>query len=417
MADFHCKLPLMRWTVPVLVACLSAACGYQNTTAATAAAIPTPSSSAASIRVLASTRPDRRLDVSAIVLTADGHGVAGAPVVFASTGGTLTASSATTDANGAASTILANTTNVKVSASTGALQATIDVTTSVQPPTVETPPTTPTTPVTPVPATPFTVSLSVTPGGAGAVTTLGAAGAGMVSETWNFGDGSSSVTTAIGATTHVYGIGQFTASVVATNSAGEIASATRTFTIAAAPISVSLGASPNQVTLGGSIRFTIASTAGIGAAFTFGDGAPAVTTVGGTVNHVYAALGSYVAGVTVADSFGQTATATANVSVVAPPPPPPPTTLALTVTVTCSGLAHGAQTSCNIAAVDETGAIVPSNTITAATWDFGDSVVDAGTYRVLAQHTFSQAGTYRIVVTAFGALGRSGTATATVIIT
>ena len=94
----------------------------------------TPSTAPASIRLVAATRVDRRVDIVATVLTGDGHFVSNVPVTFTTTAGTLTFDTALSDSQGDARTILTAFGSPKISAATGGLVATLTVQTGLTSP-------------------------------------------------------------------------------------------------------------------------------------------------------------------------------------------------------------------------------------------------------------------------------------------
>ncbi|WP_406832168.1 PKD domain-containing protein [Pedococcus sp. KACC 23699] len=123
--------------------------------------------------------------------------------------------------------------------------------------------------------------------------------------------------------------------------------------------------------------------------WTFGDGA---TASGATVNHTYAAPGSYVVTLTVADPQGATAATTQTVTVVNAPPTAAFTTSAAALAVT----------------VDASPSSDPDGTVSSYAWDFGDG--STGTGRTTT-HTYSVAGTFPIKLTVADDSGATATVT------
>src|SRR5262249_13853728 len=64
--------------------------------------LPTPSLAPATIRVTASSRTDQKIDVTATVLSSDGHFVQNVTLAFSVDAGTISPTTAVTDANGTA---------------------------------------------------------------------------------------------------------------------------------------------------------------------------------------------------------------------------------------------------------------------------------------------------------------------------
>jgi|RhiMetdeSRZDD1v2_1073273.scaffolds.fasta_scaffold11529_2 uncharacterized membrane protein len=218
------------------LAAVTIACAYEAPTQPTTT-IPTspPSSTApASIRINASTRFDRQLDITATVLTADGHFVPNIVVTFSVSSGTVTPADGTTDSSGTVRTTLTPSDSQTILHTQA---ANIEVSSTLLTPPLPSPPT-PQPPPAPTPAPeppPLTVTLFVTPQVAGQATSFSLATQAITSATWTFGDGATATTTTP-STTHVYtAAGTFTASVTVTDTRGRTASNSTTVTIAAAP--------------------------------------------------------------------------------------------------------------------------------------------------------------------------------------
>jgi PKD repeat protein len=181
---------------------------------------------------------------------------------------------------------------------------------------------------------------------------------------------------------------------------------------------------PTVTTVGVSTGFAVNfampdGTRVVSSTWSFGDGTSVASPTFGAA-HTYTTVGSFTVSVTAIDALGRAASTSAPVTVnavplpPAPPPAAPPAVPALLLSLSCTVAPHGASTSCNIAARDETGANVTA-ALTHAIWDFGDGSVDE-TYLQLAHRVYAQAGTYVISVTATGPGGRIGHASTTVII-
>lgn len=195
----------MRRTIALLfLASLASGCAYHAPDAPTPVTVPPPSSAPASIRLTAAQRTDQQTDVVATVLTIDGHFVADTAVTFSATAGTFTAATiVVSDTNGVARTILANSGAATVSASAGALQASVSVISAITPgPPLPLPPPAPPTPPTPAP-TPTPTINAPTSATVGASVLFGIS-APSLGQTfaWTFGDGGSGQ--AASTITHTY---------------------------------------------------------------------------------------------------------------------------------------------------------------------------------------------------------------------
>ena len=127
-------------------------------------------------------------------------------------------------------------------------------------------------------------------------------------------------------------------------------------------------------------------------AWDFGDG---TSGTGVTVQHAYAAPGTYTVRLTVQDDTGNRATTSRAVTASAPPANRPPVA-AFTSSVN--------QLS---AAFNATGSSDPDGTVASYAWDFGDGTAGTG---ATASHDYAAAGTYQATLTVTdnaGATGRS----------
>ncbi len=194
---------IMRWTIPVLLATLVSGCAYNAPDQPTVIILP-PSTTAASIRLTGSSRPDRALDITATVLSSSGIAVPGVRVDLATSAGVLSPTSGVTDGNGTIKSILTTGGNATVSAQAGSLVATVNVLGTPDANTPTPPVVPPLPPVTPTPPA-LTVSISVAGSPtAGTATTFGLSTQALSSATWNFGDGTIAATTGTGAASHTY---------------------------------------------------------------------------------------------------------------------------------------------------------------------------------------------------------------------
>jgi PKD repeat protein len=148
--------------------------------------------------------------------------------------------------------------------------------------------------------------------------------------------------------------------------------------------------------------FSLATSAISSATWTFGDNSSAVTTSGSSVSHVYTAGGTYTAGVTVTDAFGQTASTTSTVTIQGVTPPPAPLPV-FTATVACTTSA-GRNIACNATAMSN-GVLVPSATVH-VDWDWGDSTKNSCGCAT-GTHTYLNAGTYMIYAIVSGPVNQN----------
>jgi PKD repeat protein len=295
-------------------------------------------------------------------------------VTFGADAGTFDAATATTTANGIATTTLTAPPGVvKVTATAGSVR-TPDVSVAVQPPlgptTTPLPPQPPTTqprpPNSPPPTDlPFLVTIVATaaPSGSSTLFDLNVS-ASLAAATWTFGDG------AIGTTTtqhtgHTYAsAGSYAVHVSATDTKGRTATDSTVVAIVAPSYTVTLAAAPTAVVAGGTATLT-ATVAFVGLppavttwAWDCGNGTFAATP--NTAICTYPTVGSFTAKVTV--TGGTTSgSATTPVTVTAPPVP--------VVTVACSSPIAPATTDC-FATAKINGTLA---TITQAIWNWGDS--------------------------------------------
>ena len=233
----------------------------------------------------------------------------------------------------------------------------------------------------------------LTVGFGGSATTSDAAT--LTRYSWNFGDGSATVT---GQTvSHVFADG--TARMVTltvTDSYGASSQVTQTVTPSHAAPVVSFTSGATDL----SVSFASAASASDGATVTgyswdFGDGSAAVTTSSPT--YVYGAAGSYSVSLKVTDSLGGTNTATHQVTVAHANP-------IATFTSTTNGL---------IATFSASARTSGGASVSGYSWNFGDgSAVGSG---LATSHTYAAGGTYTVALTVLDNSG--GTATVTQAVT
>jgi len=219
----------------------------------------------------------------------------------------------------------------------------------------------------------------------------------IASTTLNFGDGTIANASS---GTHTYAqAGVFTVTVTATDTFGLSGSATKTVTVGSnvaptctltvAPVS---GPAPLAVTATGACNGTntIATTT-----LNFGDGTIANASSG---THTYAQAGVFTVTVTATDTFGLSGSATKTVTV--------GSNLAPACTLTVTPLAGQVPL-----AITATGNCTGTNPIATTLLDFGDGTTanaSSGT------HTYSQAGTFTVKITATDSFGLIGSAIQTV---
>jgi hypothetical protein len=328
---------LTAWLAAVIVLSVTA-CGYKNPTAPTVDT-PAVSTAPASIQLLGASRKDGLVDVTARVLTADGHDVPGAPVSFSTSVGSITPDVAQTDATGRATALLTATEPSTVTATSGTLTTSVKLLSSLPAPVdpgqpQPFPKPTPPQPFPPEPSKPgsYQVTLRATP------TALLVGGSAILSAlvnrtddapepssyTWDCGTGTAVVTTPAAAQPCSYPTaGTFTARVTAT---GGAISGTGTASVTVTPppppppptLTISLTGSANSVPTGSAINFT--ATAG---GFAVGEtvtayqwdlddtaGFEGTSTTNTRTSAAYTVAGLFVATVKVTTSTGRTASAT-----------------------------------------------------------------------------------------------------------
>jgi PKD repeat protein len=229
----------------------------------------------------------------AVVVDPDGNPVAGVPVVFTTTAGTLAATSVPTDSTGRATTTLTTSSTAQVTATAGTVSSSALTITAAAKPTVTVTAST----TSPAVGQPVAFTVSVTP-------SSGTTGAAIRNVVINFGDGkSTSLGTTGGSASNTYGSpGTYTVSATATDANGETATATTILVVN--PVTLGLTASPTSGAPPLTVSFTLSvnpSTAAIASVdWDFGDGDPPVTgTSQLTINHVYVRSAVWTATATV----------------------------------------------------------------------------------------------------------------------
>jgi PKD repeat protein len=265
---------------------------------------------------------------------------------------------------------------------------------------------------TPDPQLPFAIRLVVVPGTAGAVTHFGLSGTGgVVRAVWTAGDGSSGTTTTPSVDYTYAQPGTFRASVTATDALGRTSADATTVVIAPAPIpqpgyTVALTATPPTLLTGNTstLSATVAAVNGAPPVTNWawdcdGDGTTDATTAA-TATCSYPAAGTYTARLTVT-SGGGVVRGTATTTVTVSPQPVPE------VSVSCGAATLPAATTCSVSA-KLLGATVASSRITSVTWDFGDTAT-ATLSTNTAQHAYGGASSYVVVVTSVVVTGTTAT--------
>ncbi len=289
----------------ILITLLAAACGDVHTPGqdivAPSIVKPVPGAQATLV-LLAASRQDQQLDVSAQILDGNGVGVPNIPVTFSIAGGVVLPPTVTTDANGLAKSIAVASGTVPLSATTGALSKTVTVIAG---------------------ATPLSVSLSVpsivinNPSQFTANVTGSPLG-GPFAYVWTFGDGTGDA----GATNtiaHAYNrVGSQIATVTVKDGASRSATSSATAVVTDVPVATPApGTTPDTTGLVASLSCTanahgtpspcnvsvtyngkpLASTSITGVAWDWGDGTTTATFPTGS--RTYPQAGSYIATATV----------------------------------------------------------------------------------------------------------------------
>jgi hypothetical protein len=241
--------------------------------------------------------------ITATVVDASGNPLAGVPVTFSTTAGTLTPSVASTDFTGTATTSLSTSREASVTATAGGTTSTaVVVGVAVRP----------------------TLSISVAAGSTpteGAVTPLSvtvtpaANGAPIQSVIVDYGDGTSDNLGSIGGTVtvqHVYrDSGSFTPTVTVQDTSGTSASTSTVIFVQPLLVSISSSRTGSTVTFTANVPdgVTVSSTT-----WDFGDG-DSQTTASTTTSHTYTAAGTYTVRVTARTSTGESKSGTTAVTI------------------------------------------------------------------------------------------------------
>jgi PKD repeat protein len=155
-------------------------------------------------------------------------------------------------------------------------------------------------------------------------TTTAATGHSVVLFNWDFGDGTTQVTTSPTVTKTFSSRGTFVVTVTVIDDLGQTASSSLQVIITGAGATASFTVSPTNPEPGQSVRFDGSDSTGAGGAaitkwtWDFGDGSSQVEDSAPTTSHAYAAAGKYVVRLTVTDSGGRTGSKTGEVTVAEP---------------------------------------------------------------------------------------------------
>lgn len=290
----------------------SVACAYHMPTSPSDP-LPTPSLAPATIRVTASSRTDQKIDVTATVLSSDGHFVGNVTLAFSIDAGTISPTSAVTDANGSARALASTPSATTLHVSGAGLSTQSPLPASV-----------------PTQVTDAVVLNLPGSGTTGTAVSMFVSSTGSGPWSWTFGDGSTTQTSGF-QTSHTYGrSGAYTVSVAGPNGA----SSTGTITINdAAPTpptptpSLSAAIECTAAAHGSPTGCHATMTAADGSSLTanissvqwdWGDGQVTTTTngtSGAVAMHSYVVAGTFVVNAKVTTTGGDVATAQTTVKI------------------------------------------------------------------------------------------------------
>lgn len=230
---------------------------------------------------------------------------------------------------------------------------------------------------------------------------------GVVSYTFNFGDGSPTETNSTGTTIYTYtNPGTFTATVTVEDAEGLTDEATIIITVETAnqAPTAALVANPTE----GDAPLTVAFDATgstddngvVSYAFDFGDGSPVETNTTGTITHTYDNAGTFTATVIATDAEGLSDDATATITVTQPNQAP----MAALIASPTGGEAPLMVDFDATGSTDDAG-------IATYSFDFGDGSPIVENTTGLASHTYDNDGMFTATVTVTDAEGLSDDAT------
>jgi PKD repeat protein len=225
--------------------------------------------------------------------------------------------------------------------------------------------------------------------------TANASGTAPLTETWDFGDGSASLTGS--PVMHSYaGANTYTVTLTVTD-ANQLSTKTTTQIKVFSPPVANAGG-PYAGDAGTTLSFTGSATGGAPGSTTyswdFGDGSSGT---GASTSHTYNSAGNYTATLKVSDSAGGTNSQTAAVTIVNPP------------AVSSGGPYQGIPNT----AINFTGNATGGTGTDTFTWNWGDGTSSNGNP---ASHTYSSGGTYQASLTVTDAAGGSNTASFNVLV-
>ncbi len=247
-------------------------------------------------------------------------------------------------------------------------------------------------------------------------------GQGSLSYAWTFGDGQKATGAKV---THSYSTaGNYTITLVVTDSAGQTATASNGIKVVSTPpvnppvVLSNISATPESAAVGQQVTVAATGSGGTGTLsydWDFGDGKFSEGVVAGsrvTATHVYATAGSYTIKLVATDEAQQTASTTKTVTVGGVPGDPPVTVQIDSITPTSPSVG---QSVSFIGSGSGKGGI-------SYTWSYGDgsggagvpTTTPAGKPGTAGQHAYTQAGTYTVTLTAVDSTGRRASTTQTV---
>ena len=336
----------------------------------------------------------------ATVYDGSGNRLPSVQVSFAADNGSVSPSTAVTDASGEARATLSATIATKVTvtvagSSDNTVTSSIDIKLRSAPD--------------------VTLSVTTTSPVAGqavsftATVKAGTSGAAVRAATLDFGDGTSQSIGLNGTTTvsHTYqNAGTYTVTASATDSAGETSTSTASVVVKTlGPVSVTLSVSPTTATVNQPVTMTATATAPSGTTieryeWNFGDGGTRVTS-GGSTTYVYGHAGRYMVSVKAVTAEGPSGSAQADVMI-----------SGIVVSLTASTLTPSIGTS-----VTFTATVTPTGlTIDRYEWTFGD-----GTTRTTSTNTtaksYTSSGSKTVIVRAVTPDGASASSTIVIEVT
>jgi PKD repeat protein len=328
-------------------------------------------------------------------------------VTFSTTLGGLSSSVATTDSSGNAQTTLTTTKQAVVTATAGGAAATGAAGSSTSAPSTGT--------VTvAVNTAPGAVTIAASPtapttGQPVAISVTAASGASPVQRIQiDFGDGASTtVTGSSGGASHVYAqAGTYVVRATAFDLFGDSGSSTTAVMVVARLLAVTISSGTANPAPGSATAFTIAATPTSGNQITsisidFGDGTPRTQLSGNasSVQHVFAAGGTYTVTADATDSAGATGSGS---------------TVIVVGNATAANFTVQPSTGVVGQPITFDGSSSPSSSgIASYSWTFGDSTSGSG---VVIAHTYTTAGSFTVTLTVVDNAGRSASTSKVVIV-